>query len=164
MLPADPFRTDLQFDGAFWEWWGENRPAPFGGPVRWNISAPTTDAAVRAEGYGDRWNACLAVHRHGGVEVLSRDTYPLRDGVRAFRLTRIAALLWIGFDAQAWVQKHHDASGPWLINLALRDTKGSFLGNVAEGWLEPHHMLADDAPRCLNANVLIRRELEEFPS
>lgn len=164
LLPSDPFRTDLQFDSQFWQWWGEERPAPFGGPVRWDRSLPTGDAAVRVQGHGDSWKACLALHRYGGVEVISQDFYTLRDGLRVLRLVRSVALLWIALDAQVWVLNHLEVPGPWQIVVALHDTEKSALGNVAKGWAEPYHLLAHDLPRCPEPNVLIAREFEEFPT
>jgi hypothetical protein len=164
VLPAGPFRSDIEFNTELWDWWAEERPAPFGGPVRWSRSLPTADAAARVQGYADKWEACLALHRHGGVEVLSDDFYTAGDATRTLPLVRTVALLWICLDAQAWVLEHLEVRGPWQVSLALHDTKDALLGNVAEGWVEPHDFMAHDPPRCPDPNVLIARELELFPT
>ena len=163
VLPGDPFRTDLEFGEDLWEWWEEDRETPFGDNAGWNSSRPTVDAAVRIRSFGNNWDACLALHRYGGVELISHDFYQLRDGVKALRLVRSVALVWIAIDAQARVLRHFDTPGPWQIILALYDTEESLLGDVAQGWAEPYEMLAYDAPRCPEPNILIIREIDEFP-
>lgn len=164
VLPADPFRSDLEFNADVWEWWEEEREAPFGGPVRWSRSLPTADAAVRIDGYGDEWKACLALHRHGGVELLSHDFYTSRDGGRTLRLVRTVALVWIALDAQRWALQHLEMEGPWQVLVALHNTEEALLGGVAEGWLEPHDFMAHDPPRCRDPNVIHVRELDSYPT
>lgn len=164
VFPSDPFRSDLEFNADVWEWWEAEREAPFGGPVRWSRSLPTADAAVRIEGYGEDWKACLALHRYGGVELLSNDFYPSRDGGKTLRLVRTVALLWIALDAQSWVLQHLEVDGPWQVLIALHGTQGALLGNVAEGWMEPHNFMANDPSRCPEPNVVLVRELDEYPT
>jgi hypothetical protein len=164
ILPADPFRSELEFNADLWEWWAEEREAPFGGPVRWNTSLPTADAAVRVQGYGDKWEACLALHRYGGIELVSDDFYSSRDGGHTLRLVRTVALLWIALDAQSWVLQHLEVDGPWQVLVALHGTKGALLGNVAAGWMEPHDFMAHDPPRCPDPNVVLIRELDVYPT
>lgn len=79
ILPEDPFRSDLEFNKELWDWWAKERDAPFGGALRWNRCLPTADAAVQVDGHGDRWGACLALHRHGGIESLSDDVFSPGD-------------------------------------------------------------------------------------
>jgi hypothetical protein len=164
VFPADPFRSDLEFNADVWEWWEEEREAPFGGPMRWNRSLPTADAAVRIDGYGDDWKACLALHRHGGIELLSNDFYTSRHGGRTLRLVRTVALLWIALDAQRWALGHLEVDGPWQVLVALHNTYEALLGDVAEGWLEPHDFMAHDPPRCADPNLIHVRELDRYPT
>lgn len=138
-LPGDPFDTRLSFDDGFRAWWERDRPAPFEVRIGWNHHVPTLDAAVWVERGSQGWNSYLALHRHGGIEIGSNDTYTLRSGSRAFRLIRIVGLLWLGFDRQAWALSQVDATGPWQVTILLLRTEGALLGDLAEGWREPTH-------------------------
>jgi hypothetical protein len=164
VLPGDPFRSDLEFKEELWRWWGDDRETPFNGVLGWSNLRPTADAAVRFQGHGEEWKTCLALHRNRGVELIGHDFYQLRDGIKALRLVRSVALLWIAMDAQAWVLGHLDVPGPWQVVVALHDTQDSVLGDLAPGWVEPHDIRALDPPRCHEPNVLIVRELEQFPT
>lgn len=54
--------------------------------------------------------------------------------------------------------------GPWEITLAMRDTNRAVIGNVAAGWEEPERAFSrDELPRCPDPNLLIVREVYEWP-
>jgi hypothetical protein len=62
------------------------------------------------------------------------------------------------------VVERFEIEGPWEVTLALRDTRRAVLGNVAGGWQEPEHAFPRDVlPRCPDDNVLVRREVFEWP-
>lgn len=164
LLPGDPFRTDLEFDDPFWQWWDEVRKAPFGGVLPWTESFPTVEAAVRVRSYDREWRGCLALHRYGGIEVISEDGWKLRDESRVIPLVRTVALIWIALDAQAKVSERFEVAGPWQILVARSDTLNAMLGNVAKGWAEPREMFSGEAPRCSDPNVLVVLELETLPT
>ena len=162
ILPVDPMATLLEFDDEFWAWWGADRPAPFGTRLMWNTNVPTVDAAARVRTLGDRWHTFLAVHRHGGVEVGTADTYGRDEEHRCFRLIRTVGLLWIAFDRQAEVHRQVNVGGPWEVTLAIHRTDGAHLGDLGAGWAEPFSGVWDLRP-CREPNVLMREELEAWP-
>lgn len=162
ILPADPTARLLEFDDELWRWWGEDRPAPFGAsPIQWAEGIPTVDAAVRVRPGRDTWETFLALHRHGGVELGTADTYDVREQ-RYFRLIRTVGLLWLALDVQALVLRHVEVAGPWEVTLALHGTRDAHLGNVGKGWREPGDF-SWDAPPCHEPNVVIREELSQWP-
>lgn len=162
ILPADPCLARLEFDDEMWEWWSEQRFAPFGAPLHWNKGVPTVDAAANVRARGHEWETYLAVHRHGGVEVGTSDAYGSPDD-RYFRLIHTVGLLWMASEMQSEVLKHVAAEGPWQITLALHRTQGALLGDLAEGWEEPRPG-ATFRPRCPEPHVVVREELDEWPA
>ncbi|MEX0980086.1 MAG: hypothetical protein WDZ89_03270, partial [Gemmatimonadota bacterium] len=60
--------------------------------------------------------------------------------------------------------QHLEVNGAWQVILALHDTEGALLGNVAEGWEEPHHFPVHDPSRCPDPNVVLVRELDAYPT
>lgn len=162
ILPGDPMATLLEFDDEFWDWWAEGRPAPFGSSLPWDPDVPSVDAAVRVRSDGNRCTTFLAVHRHGGVEVGTADSYEVEKGHRNFRLIRTVGLLWVALDSQAQVLRHVDLEGPWEVTLAMYRTQGAQLGDLGAGWSAQGN-LSWFAPVCLEPNVVIRQELERWP-
>jgi len=154
-------RARIDFDDEFWAWWDEPREAPFGGQLMWNSTSPTVNAAVKVRKTGPGWSTYLALHRHGGVEVGTVDTYEAGDR-RCFRLIRTVGLLWIALDHQVDAAERFGIEGPWEVTLALHDTEGCLLGEFGEGWAEPSRTVRPQAP-CFDANVVVRKELETFP-
>lgn len=162
ILPADPCVARLEFDAEMWEWWTEQRSTPFGAPLHWNKSLPTMDAAANVRTGGQEWGTYLAVHRHGGVEIGTSDVYESPDD-RYFRLIRTVGLLWLALETQSKVLEHVAADGPWQISLALHQTQGALLGDLAEGREEPGPT-ARFLPRCPEPHVVVREELDEWPA
>lgn len=162
ILPADPRVARLEFDDEMWEWWTEQRSAPFGAQLSWHKSFPTVDAAVHLRGTADEWDTYLAVNRHGGVEVGTSDIYTIREA-RCFRLVRTVGLLWVALDTQSQVLRHVPAEGPWQVALALHNTQGAVLGDLAEGWASPGRGLVR-VRVCPEPHVVMREELTEWPA
>lgn len=163
ILPADPSVNRVEFDEAFWEWWSADQRAPFGSPLPWTEHVPTMQAAASLRLRGRAWSTYLAVHRHGGIEIGTRDAYTARDQ-RCFRLIRTVGLAWLAFDRQAEVVERFGAiKGPWEATLVLYGTEGAHLGDIGEGWAQPHD-LSWEAPRCSEPNTVIQEQLEEWPS
>lgn len=162
IVPVDPLATRLEFDEEMWEWWSQVQSTPFGDrSLTWNESVPTADAAVHARTGMEGWATYLAVHRHGGVELGTSDTYETYDR-KCFRLIRTVGLLWLAVATEAEVIRHVELDGPWIVLLAIYDTEGAVLGNVAEGWAEPGQ-LGTRTPECRESNVVVREELESWP-
>lgn len=163
ILPVDPLATRLEFDAEMWEWWSQVQSTPFSDhSLIWNESVPTAHAAVHARTGTEGWSTYLAVHRHGGVEVGTTDTYEAR-GYKCFRLIRTVGLLWLAVATEAEVLHHVELDGPWVVILAMHDTEGSVLADVAKGWREPTHPGASTLPKCPDPHVVIREEVESWP-
>lgn len=162
ILPADPRATRVEFDEELWAWWEEStQSTPFGARCVWTDNVATLSAAVRARSRGDvLWHTFLALHRHGGVEIGTGDTYPLQ-GHRCFRLIRTVGLLWMAIETERDVLRHVDAKGPWQVTLALYDTEDGYLGELAEGWQQPGH--GRRVPLCVEPNVVIQEEVDDWP-
>jgi hypothetical protein len=175
VLPPDPEAVVVDFDADFWPWWEQDRPNPFGGPpTDWGgRSTPTVDAAARFERYTDdrwRWERYLALHRHGGLEAgMGREVVGVwsrsHEGpqARVFRLVPIVGRVWCLLALYAEVIQRYKLGGPWEVSLALRETAGSVFGNVGAGWAEPTDAWPDEVRACPNPNVLIVREVPEWP-
>jgi hypothetical protein len=177
ILPADPEATIAEFDEAFWEWWMGDRPNPFEGAsiTNWGEEAkPEASAAVRLQRWrGDpwSWDSYLALHRSGGLEFglgsAGSVTWHIRDQadeIRVFLLTTIVGRIWWVLAQFREVIDRYELQQPWEVTLALRDSHMSVLGNVAAGWAEPNETYPfEEAPRCPDPNVLIVRELAEWP-
>jgi len=105
------------------------------------------------------WSRCLALHRHGGIEVgIGHLAYTHRE-VRVFPLRPIVGLAWITAALQAEAAERWALSGPFEITVALRDTSRATLGSFAEGWAEPGYGLAEFST-CLDEHLLLRKEVD----
>ena len=166
VLPPDPEDMRVEFNENFWAWWLQERRDPSSGHTIgwWPFHEPTSSAAAsfltRREGV---WESYLAVHRHGGLETeLGRECTYSSDGRRAFRLLFMVERVWATLGIYEDVVRRYGLSGPWEISLALRDTSGAVLGNVARGWNEPGNGFAD-VRTCAEPGLLLRREVTEWP-
>jgi hypothetical protein len=163
IFPADLSANRIEFDEAFWEWWSEDQPAPFSTKLLWASHVPTAHAAASVRLAGREWSTYLAVHRYGGIEIGTADTYTVRDQ-RCFRLIRTVGLAWLAFQRQAEVVRRlGPIEGPWEVTLVLYDTDGAYLGDVGEGWAQPQSRTWE-APSCREPNVVIRERFEAWPS
>jgi hypothetical protein len=177
VLPSDPEDTSLLFDDEFWSWWIQDRPNPFDGAptTRWGLTRlPHADAAVRLDRTprdGRAWESYLAALRNGGLEFgLSRSgsTGWRRDEeeneIQVFFLATIVGRIWVALSLYEELLERCAVGGPWEVSLGLRDSKGAVIGNVAAGWEGPMRSWpGDPLPRCPDPNVLIRRELMQWP-
>lgn len=167
VLPDDPEADLISFDNDLWNWWLENRESPATQrQTQWGLRyEPTPTAAVRYDqGPGELWEDYLALHRHGGLEMeLGRHATYSWDERRAFRLIHIVGRIWTALDLYQEVIERFGVSGPWEVSLALRDTQGAVLGNVAEGWENPGSGFADEVIVCIEPGLLTRREIMEWP-
>ena len=81
-----------------------------------------------------------------------------------FFLTTIVGRVWSALSLFRAVIDQYALQGPWEIALALRNSTRAALANVAAGWAEPDEMYPpEDIPRCPDPNVLIVREVFEWP-
>ena len=164
ILPGDPFATDLSFDEEFWGWWTNEGPSPFGTHVQWTNTEPTVDAAVKYRGGSNEWSTYLGLHRHGGVEVGFDPSWSGSHERRFFRLHHTVGLVWIGVAAQAEAVDRFGFTGPWELSLVLYGTDDAFLAEFGTGWAEPHHPGGWGFRAQQARHVIIRRELDTFPS
>lgn len=177
VLPGDPEGTAFQFSEEFWAWWMEDRPNPFDGApaTQWGSQRiPQAHAAVRLERWSDdrwAWDAYLAALRSGGLEFglgsNGSGSWQLTQGEEetgAFFLTTIVGRVWVALALYGSLIERFEIEGPWEVTLALRDTRRAVLGNVAAGWQEPERAFPRDSlPRCPDDNVLVGREVFEWP-
>ena len=135
---------------------------------------PTAQAAARADRRTDdkwEWDQYVALYRSGAVEfglgrggsVAWRRHEEGGQETRVFFLTQIVGRLWWTVNRYRDVVERTQVSGPWELSLCMRDTLGSILGNVGEGWAEPEHTFGQEPPQCPDEHVVIRSELSEWP-
>ncbi|WP_166398810.1 AlbA family DNA-binding domain-containing protein [Rubrobacter marinus] len=92
----------------------------------------------------------------------------LPDGTEVpyFIGTRIAAKLWQTLGFAAAVRSQLSLAAPHLLSVNLARTEGAILAGFADGWEDPRgdFLELQEAPRCLEPNAQIRRELraEDF--
>ncbi len=164
-LSTDPQAHLVEFDEDFWSWWGVEFDDPASdGETRWGGNKlPTADAAV----FGDRWTDTewaryIAVHRNGALEVgLGRDARLEHNERQYFPLTQIVGRCWAALSRFSSIVERYEPDAPFEVTLALAQTEGGLLANVAEGWAEPGQGFGNDQT-CPLANVLIQRELPEW--
>jgi hypothetical protein len=177
ILPFDPETTTVEaFDKEFWEWWMQDRADPFEGAPRTNwgpLRSPSLTAAARynrrvADPW--RWDKYLALHRNGALEFglgsEGSTKYPNRVGEgykRAFFLITIVGRLWAALALYSEVISRYSIQGPFEVVLAMSETEGSLLGNVAAGWMDLGNWMGETPPICPEPNILIRREVEDWP-
>ena len=161
ILPGNPENELVEFDATFWQWWLDPWPDPATGePIIWRNHRPAATAAVLGNGPEEQWESYLALHRSGALElVMARGvTYELPDA-RAFSLLNMVGRLWATLGRYREVVERFTPEGPWEVSLALRETEGTTLGCVAEGWREPSGRLS--GPVCAEVALLRTRELWE---
>lgn len=174
ILPDDPeARVIDPFEKTFVDGWGntEQLGLPTGLRTDWGHQVSVTrDAIVRYENYSGSpwvWDSYLALHRHGGVEfaVGMAGTFPWRREAEdiAFRLVACMGRVWNAVALQTYVNDRFDLCGEFKALLAFYGTKGSLLGNLANGWSEPGRDFRDPPP-CPDEGVLITREIVDWPS
>jgi hypothetical protein len=177
ILPGDPEAFVLEFDEELTGWWLADRDNPFegGGQTSWGTEeVPTASAIIRfyrASSEKWIWSDYLALHRSGALE-FGLDRFGSGTGrrqfeegeLRVFFLNSIVGRIWWALALYAEVMERYRVTGPWEIGIALRDTAGSVLGDVAAGWMEPGESWRGQPPACPYPNVLLLRELSDWPT
>jgi hypothetical protein len=163
-LPGDPDADGVPLDSDTFDWLKEPRSTPYGGPPpQWgNQGRATSSALVMYDQYREDagWVRCLALHRHGGIE-LSRGhfAYQVRE-TTVFPLRQIVGLAWIAAALQSEVADRWLLNSPFELAVALRNTSGAILGSFAEGWAEPGIGFRD-FPTCIEDQILLRWEVDD---
>jgi len=133
-LPSDPDGDPVPLDSETLDWLKGPRPTPYGGrPPRWgHRNRVTSNALVAYEQNRDDagWARYLALHRHGGVELVPGNVaYNGRD-TRVFALRQIVGLAWIAAALQSEVAERWYVTPPFELTIALRNTNGAVLGQL----------------------------------
>jgi hypothetical protein len=176
ILPSDPEASIIDFDSEAWDWWATDVANPFDGgpPTRWGFQRRAiSEAAVLCDYLRDNfwnWDKYLALHRSGALEFglghSGSRSFRRREGNatrRAFFLVVTIGRMWWALARYTDVIERVGPSGPWQCILAFKDTASSVLANLAAGWADPMNAWSDEPPSCPDPNVLITRDLEEWP-
>ena len=180
ILPSDPLAQPLGFsDEALTGFVLTQR---FSGLTANGVAAlsnvtTTADALVRYSdsGSGSPWRAFVGLLRDGGIEVgigstvrYELDTSGGRPATTAYRLFVLVHALRAAIESQARLLARLDETGfdtarlhPFEINFALPGAQGAVLGGLADGWEEPQYAFSPSV--CLDRDVLVRLELDEWP-
>jgi len=165
VLPADPECSCVEFDDDFWAWYCVDLEDPVSGDrSNWGSACrPTANAAVRTDARRELAGRYIAVMRHGGLELgLGREAvYAVRDTVECFGLLTIVGRIWCALEQYRGVIQRFKVAGPWQVTLALLQTEGRVLGNVATGWQDPIQF--GDALVCRERNLVHVVEVCEWP-
>jgi hypothetical protein len=166
VLPADPEAAAVGLDAEALEWLKVDRPAPYGGRVRWgSLDRAVSDGLVRFDQFREDggWDRCLVLHRHGGLELaFGRIAHRGKDQA-IFPLRDIVGLAWSLLAMQLNVERRWSCDFPCELTVALRKTAGATLGGFAEGWREPHlAMWPGDLRVAIEDHVLLQWELERI--
>jgi len=176
VLPRDALAQPLDFDTTL----PSVLPDSFRGLTANGIghldrSSTTSSAMVRYQHGANHseWRGFAAVRRDGGVEVgigatarYQNQGEPPLNGFRLFVLihaVRIALESESGLlDRLVGLSAPAAELSPFEIIVAIPDTEGAVLGGLNEGWDPPEH--AFNPPRALEQNVLVRLDIEEWPT
>ncbi len=172
LLPEDPDAECWEFDEAFWAQLEEHKSVDLGDRKinLGNDLIPTAHAATLTyrQGYDTPWLRYAAVHHGGTVEIglgerrhhhaVGSDS----EGPAYVDLVRIVGFTW----ALAELARNlgsHKTTGPYLLTIALPDTRGALLAGLAEGYLHPRQFNYGLRP-CHDEHLLWNIELEDLPA
>ena len=113
------------------------------------------------------WRAFFALHRPGALDVAFSDSFGrAHDNAKSFHLIGLVGRIWAASARYSAFIERWKIEGPFEVTLGLRGTNGAQLGGVGEGWLDPLQggFRSEGLPRCLEPNVLLRDELDEWPT
>jgi hypothetical protein len=172
VLPADPEKDWVTIDGDFWPWFDQQkafqlhgRRLDLGEQVR-----PTAHAAALVNGYETgQWRSYFAVHRNGMIEVGVGDRggwerrSPEGETVRQFNLVSVVAHTIATLKLLGAVNARSPLPSPLLLAVGFRATHGAVLGNLAEGWAEPHDF-ENRVGGCFDGNLVWHIELGGIPT
>ncbi len=175
LLPPDPDTDTVEFDDQFWEWLQEQKNMQIGdGQVHLGhqiVPGPHTAALAVESGDCGKWKSYTAVHRNGTIEVGLGDrggrvhSASGEEATRYFWLKPAVAFTW-AIGELARTMPGGETEGPFLLAIALRDTKGGRLGHFGEGWQEPWQggFLTDSLRPCQYRHLLWHIEVDQLPS
>ncbi len=118
-------------------------------------------------GYGESsagpWNQYLCLRAGGGLDAgLGTAVVWSRDDATVFHLGTLVARIWSALELHAKLSAASRGQ-PGEVTLALVDVRDSALSGLADGWRSPFIGFREEAPRCREANVLLRIELPALP-
>ena len=172
LLPEDPDAACWEFDDTFWALLEEHKSVDLGnGAIHLGHEAiPTAHAAALAHRHGHdaEWLRYAAVHLNGTVEIglgerhrhrtVNRDS----EGSACVDLARIIGFTWALAEFARRLGSHK-TTGPYLLSVALPDTRGALLAGLGEGCVYPGHFEYRLRP-CHDEHLLWNIELEDLPA
>lgn len=171
LLPEDPDTDSWEFDEAFWAQLEEHKNVDLdNGKINLGHEIiPTAHAAALTQRHGndEAWLRYAAVHLNGTFEIGlgERHHHQARDGSEApawVDLVRIVGFTW----ALAEFARNlgsQETAGPYLLTVALPDTRGARLAGLAEGYPYPSQFGYRIGP-CPDEHLLWNIELEDLPA
>lgn len=172
LLPEDPDTECWEFEEAFWAQLEEHKSVDLGdGKINLGHDLiPTAHAATltRRHGYGTPWLRYAAVHHGGAVEVgLGERRHHHAVGSDSEEPAYVDLVRIVGFTwALAELARNlgsHKTTGPYLLTVALPDTRGALLAGLAEGYAYPGRFEYRLGP-CHDKHLLWNIELEGLPA
>lgn len=168
VLPPDPEAVSIDFDNSALERMKQDYELPFGGGVLdlGSVTRTTSRSIVRGYVADDgTWAQYIALHRNGGMEFgLSETSRIPTDKPKRFFLRGILSFVALIGEMQREINDKYRIIGPFEVDLAVPNTKGSELADVATGWPGPDDI--GSGPRMLpslDQNVLASCVFEEWP-
>ena len=172
LLPEDPDTECWELDEAFWAQLEQYKSVDLGnGAIHLGHEViPTAHAAALTYRHADdaAWLRYAAVHLNGMVEIglgERRHHHAVggdSEGPAYVDLVRIVVFTW----ALAEFARNlgsHKTTGPYLLTVALPDTRGALLAGLAEGCVYPGHFNYGIRP-CHDEHLLWNIELENLPA
>lgn len=172
LLPSDPDSGSLDLDEELWEWLQEQKTMPLGnGNIHLGDKAvPTAHAAaiIRDDGENPAWKSYTTVHRNRVVEIGLGDrgawTSTTTNGSKSvFSLIPAVAYTWAMLELARGLPAEPVSNGPYLLAVALRNTKGALLGHRGEGWGNARSPI-DGLGGCQEKHLLWHIELDQLPN
>lgn len=181
VIPADDLAQPIDFTDDLP---GQILPDRFTGATAGGVAflpriVITSTALVRCDSHANSdmsWRAFLALDRCGGVQGAIGKTARYRSEsahddtpspvLRLFVLVHLARVV-VGSQTRMidWANEttpRTSIDGPFEVVVALPETTGMALGGLNEGWEPPD--LAFDPPRASEENVMVRVQVEEWPT
>ena len=172
LLPEDPDTECWEFDEAFWAQLEQYKSLDLGnGAIHLGHQIiPTTHAAALTYRHGNdaAWLRYAAVHRNGMVEIGlgGRHHHNAAAGdsetPACIDLVRIVGFTWALAEFARRLGSHK-TTGPYLLTIALPDTRGALLAGLAEGYVYPGRFDYRIRP-CHDEHLLWNIELEDLPT
>lgn len=144
------------------------------GTLPYTASTSTGFARYSPAGDGTTWLGYVAVRRDGGVEAAIGSGSRYRAQFRAgpatiIRLYTVIHMIRQAVETQSAllaedgeVKEVADQLAPFDLVVALPKTDDTWLGCYNDGWEHPEHL--HDPPRPIESNVLVRHQVEQWPT